>query len=178
MLFIFLTLFDQYFRDAGIGPGPLRAIFSRAIRQMVHNGRYWIQTTRDGYYTPLVSGLPLSIEDLGYYGICGAMIRMALLWSQDLIPISPLFLALVLGTWDEATNPLFLHAVAPALAQRLATWPPQRVPDAPGSDVMVNEIRLGEDPMNMVMEIIPNAQVLLILYNLMRPQGMLTFILH
>ncbi|TFK79326.1 hypothetical protein K466DRAFT_606228 [Polyporus arcularius HHB13444] len=144
--------------DAAVGPGPLRGMFRHAMRTMVKNGRYWIKTSCDDFYTPLISGLHLSSEDLKYFNTCGVMVRLALLWSQDILPVSPLFLALVLDSWAEATNNLFVHSVAPGLASRLATWPPPRVPRASNPEELEYDVRPGQDPMNMVAEIVPNVQ--------------------
>ncbi|RDX43189.1 hypothetical protein OH76DRAFT_1422087 [Lentinus brumalis] len=135
--------------NAAVGPGPLRGMFRHAMRTMVKNGRYWIKTSCDDFYTPLISGLHLSSEDLKYFNTCGAM---------DILPVSPLFLALVLDSWAEATNNLFVHSVAPGLASRLATWPPPRVPRASNPEELEYDVRPGQDPMNMVVEIVPNIQ--------------------
>ncbi|KAI0349012.1 hypothetical protein OH77DRAFT_263486 [Trametes cingulata] len=140
-----------------VGPGPARAVFAQTIQLMVKNSRYWTRTSDDQYYTPLIPGTPLSRADLDYYRACGVVLSMALLWGQDILPISPMLLALLVGGYEAACDKKLLTCLSPKLVARLDTWPPPRIQnDVTGSQEY--QVQLGRDPMNLVMEFVPNTQ--------------------
>ncbi|KAJ2995317.1 hypothetical protein NUW54_g7408 [Trametes sanguinea] len=141
-----------------VGPGPVRAVFVRAMQFMVQDSDHWMKTSDEQYYTPVIPGTPVSAADLEYFRGCGVMLRMALFWQQDIVPVLPMLLALLVGGLEAAMDRNFLAAVAPELAQRLATWPPPRLP-SPTSGRLEYQLQLGQDPMNMIMEFIPNTQI-------------------
>ncbi|KAH9849990.1 hypothetical protein C2E23DRAFT_887706 [Lenzites betulinus] len=146
-------------RIQAVGPGPLRAVFGRALQIMVEDETHWMKTSDDCYYTPVIPGMPTVASELTYFKSCGIMLRLAFLWKQNVIPISPMLLALLIGGPEAALDRSFLAAVAPELASRLATWPPPRVPSSTNPQRLVYDVSLGQDPMNLVMEFVANTQI-------------------
>ncbi|KAL7278897.1 hypothetical protein ACG7TL_006728 [Trametes sanguinea] len=143
-----------------IGPGPVRAVFGRITQILAEDAQHWMKTSDDEYYTPVIPGTPVSHEDLVYFKSAGIVIRMALFWGQDLLPISPMLLALLIGGLNAATDTEFLAVAAPELAGRLATWPPPRTTiTSDNQEREVYDVQNGRDPMNMIMEFVPNTQV-------------------
>ncbi|OSC97863.1 hypothetical protein PYCCODRAFT_1471506 [Trametes coccinea BRFM310] len=143
-----------------VGPGPIRAVFGRIMQIMAEDAQHWMKTSDDEYYMPVIPGTPVSPEDLVYFKSAGIILRMALFWGQDLLPISPMLLALLIGGLDSATDAEFLAVAAPELAGRLATWPPPRTTVmVDGQEREIYDVQYGRDPMNMIMEFLPNTQV-------------------
>ncbi|KAI1783719.1 hypothetical protein LXA43DRAFT_1102183 [Ganoderma leucocontextum] len=135
----------------GIGPGPARAVFARALQCMLDmDGRYFTKTD-DGYYTPLIPSVPLTEDHRHIFRACGYMMRQALIWDYPILPLSPLALAYLVGGLSAAIEPLFVHSVTPEVAKRLATWPPPRV----NNELVVE---WGKDPMTFIIEALPNTQ--------------------
>ncbi|KAI1794359.1 hypothetical protein LXA43DRAFT_1091882 [Ganoderma leucocontextum] len=135
----------------GIGPGPARAVFARALQCMLDmDGRYFTKTD-DGYYTPLIPSVPLTEDHQHIFRACGYMMRQALIWDYPILPLSPLALAYLVGGLSAAIEPLFVHSVTPEVAKRLATWPPPRV----NNELVVE---WGKDPMTFIIEALPNTQ--------------------
>ncbi|KAI0349951.1 hypothetical protein OH77DRAFT_1593900 [Trametes cingulata] len=153
-----LRFMPSFTIGSAVGPGPLRAVFGRAIKLMVSDEGYWIKTSDDQFYTPLVPGTPLTDDDIKYWKGCGVMLRIALLWNQNILPVSPLLLALLLGGLDAATDSSLLQCITPELAARLETWPPPLI-TCPNTGEMVYDVQLGRDPMNLIMQFIPNTQI-------------------
>ncbi|KAI9058749.1 hypothetical protein FKP32DRAFT_1680468 [Trametes sanguinea] len=141
-----------------VGQGPLRGVFSRAMRIMVSDDVHWMPTSGSDEYIPLIPGTPFEDGDITYFKACGIMLRLALLWDQDILPVSPMLLVLLIGGLDATTDRDLLEVMAPSLAARLASWPPPLVDNSSGRRVF--DVQLGQDPMNLVMEAIPNVQVM------------------
>lgn len=122
---------------------------------MVRDRARWTRTADDEYYTPAIPGTPVADTDLVYFKACGIMLRLAFLWGQDTIPISPMLLALLISGPEAAMDREFLSALAPEIAKRLATWPPQRIPSRERPEQMVYDVSTGKDPMNLVGQYVP-----------------------
>ncbi|KAI9066200.1 hypothetical protein FKP32DRAFT_1601949 [Trametes sanguinea] len=123
---------------------------------MVTDDLHWIPTPGEGFYTPFIPGTPFSNRDITYFKACGIMLRLALLWEQDIMPVSPMLLALLIGGPEAGLDTELARVVMPSLASRLASWPPPVVQDSMGRQVY--DVHLGQDPMNLIMETIPNVQ--------------------
>ncbi|KAI0658216.1 hypothetical protein C8Q70DRAFT_1055208 [Cubamyces menziesii] len=136
-----------------IGPGPIRAVFGHAIHLLVEDSDRWIQTSGGQFYTPIIHSTGATDDDIQHFTACGILLRLAVFWDQDLLPISPMLFALVLGGVESATDLDFLYAVAPDLARRLATWPPPRT-QCPISGDTVYAVHHGRDPMNLILELL------------------------
>ena len=113
----------------------------------------YFKKTEDGYYTPLIPSVPITEEHQQAFHACGYMLCQALIWDFPTLPLSPLVLAYVIGGLPAAIQPSFIHSVTPEAATRLSTWPPPR-------DIN-NRLVLewGQDPMNLVIDALPNTQV-------------------
>ncbi|KAI0659204.1 hypothetical protein C8Q70DRAFT_933581 [Cubamyces menziesii] len=136
-----------------IGPGPIRAVFGHAIHLLVEDSDRWIQTSGGQFYTPIIHSTGATDDDIQHFTACGILLQLAVFWDQDLLPISPMLFALVLGGVESATDLDFLYAVAPDLARRLATWPPPRT-QCPISGDTVYAVHHGRDPMNLILELL------------------------
>ena len=85
---------------------------------------------------------------------------MALFWGQDILPVSPMLIALLLEDFDAAIDKSFLQAVTPDMAARFATWPPRRVPVAgSATGQTMFDVNIREDPMSLILEHVPATQV-------------------
>ncbi|KAI0325882.1 hypothetical protein GY45DRAFT_1383890 [Cubamyces sp. BRFM 1775] len=110
------------------GPGPVRAVFTRALSIMLEDSSHWMKTLDDLFYTPVIPGINVTDKD-----------KLA---------------------FHTATEGLFLYAITPTLASRLSTWPPPRIPlDGSDTGETIYKVKLGRDPMNLVIEFVPYTQV-------------------
>lgn len=87
----------------------------------------------------------------------GVVMRLLLVWKQSFLPFSPSLLMFMVNGFKAATDIKFLQAVAPEMAQRLATWPPPLETGPSGEQKRA--IVLGQDPMNLVLQTIGDIQV-------------------
>jgi hypothetical protein len=83
--------------------------------------------------------------------------RLALIWGEDYLPFSPSLLLFLIDGFASATATEFIMAVSPEVSQRLSTWPPPFIQTASGENQL--DIQVGNDLMNMIIDLLPNMQV-------------------
>ena len=126
----------------------MRATWSLLIQKFVSNPQYWVATTND-YFTPVNHRAQFFNEqDCQVFRLCGFTLRLGFLWGLDVFPISPFLLALILKNLDFALSTSFISSIAATAARRLSTWPPR----ISGSGTLVFELRLGADPLLMLLQ--------------------------
>jgi hypothetical protein len=128
-----------------------------ALTQLVvQNNRHWMETG-DGLFTPLILPFAPTDNDLIFFQAYGLIIRTALLWRMEVLPFSPILILFLIDGFHSATDITFTNAVAPEMTARLATWPPPLTSGSTRTPYL--DIIVGQDPMNLIVEYIPNIQV-------------------
>jgi hypothetical protein len=113
----------------------------------------------EGFFVPLIMSFKPSADDLVLFHAYGVIMRLLLVWKQTIFPISPALLMYLVEGFEAATDLEFLKLVTPQIAGRLATWPPPLELSASGESRPAFVI--GQDPMNIVFQVLPNLQVCL-----------------
>ncbi|KAJ8462922.1 hypothetical protein ONZ51_g10588 [Trametes cubensis] len=127
---------------------------------MLEDSAHWMKTSDDLFYTPVIPVTLINPADDHFFHACGILLRMALFWGQDILPVSPMLIALLLEDFDAAIDKSFLQAVTPDMAARFATWPPRRVPVAgSATGQTMFDVNIREDPMSLILEHVPATQV-------------------
>jgi hypothetical protein len=134
----------------------MRSFWSALLRHVVEETGDWIAISGD-IFTPNLVDLPSSPAQHAIFKAYGLIIQLTLLHGLNLLPISPFIVLFLLHGFKTATNHHFISAIAPELADRLATWPTQPTINSSGR-FPINLVP-GQDPMNLIYEFIPNLQV-------------------
>jgi hypothetical protein len=124
---------------------------------MVQKHDHWTPVT-DGYFVPVITAVPPSSGTINEFTAYGLLLRLTLLLEFDILPISPILLLYLIHGFDMATQPMFVHHLAPEAHDKLVMWPPPSIMNVHGQGVL--DLTLGTDPMNLVFAHIPGVQVL------------------
>jgi hypothetical protein len=151
-----VTQFVLPLRGAGVGDGPLRSMWSSLIRHIVVDSGHWVEIG-DKLYTPFITSLPPSENDITAFKTYGYIMRLALLWGLEYLPFSPFILLYLLEDYAAATSSSFIQSIAPETFSRLATWSPDL--SSGFSEMHEHLIIPGRDPMNLIIESGENLQV-------------------
>jgi hypothetical protein len=111
----------------------------------------------DGFFVPLIMSFRPSADDLVSFHAYAAIMRLLLAWKQTIFPISPALLMYLVEGFEATTDLEFLKLVTPQIADHLATWPPPLEMSASGE--LQPTFIIGQDPMNLVFQVLPNLQV-------------------
>lgn len=96
-----------------------------------------------GYYSPRLTTLPLGRAHRIICKAIGLLIRIGLIWGQDLHRISPMLIAYILsGDITGSVSSDFIRRVDPGLGARIDSWDPARIIGQP-----MPRLPVHEDPM-------------------------------
>jgi hypothetical protein len=140
----------------GVGDGPVKSVWQALTRLIVNNLQHWM-AVGDGLFTPLILPYFSSPQDLAMFRTYGWIMQLGLLWNQEFLPFSPVLLLFLIDGFNSATNAPFVSAVAPECAARLSSWPPPMTTTLSGEPQL--QVIVGADPMNLIIDSIPNIQV-------------------
>ncbi|KAG6875744.1 hypothetical protein C0992_002549, partial [Termitomyces sp. T32_za158] len=141
----------------GVGDGPVRSAWAGLLLHMVATG-HWAEIA-PGLFTPhFIPGIIPSAADITAYKTYGLILRLTLLHNQVILPISPFLILLLSHNFEIATNMDLINKVAPLLAIRLATWPPQKLFNSETGEFEM-DLTNGQDPMLLVVDLIPNVTI-------------------
>jgi hypothetical protein len=98
-------------RGAAVGDGPLRSMWSALIMHIVSQTGHWLPIANE-MFSPLITSLPPSSEDLILFQTYGLIIWLTLLWTQDYLPLSPFLLLYLLKGFHACISPQFIRAMS------------------------------------------------------------------
>jgi hypothetical protein len=151
---------DFYSAEA-VGSGPGRSVWEALIQMLIDKHDHWTEVA-DGFYVPVITAVPPTLNTVMQYKTYGLILRLTLLLQYDLLPISPFLILYLIHGFDLATDPSFIHQLAPDSHNSLSTWPPTSSTDNQGRTTL--NLSLGIEPMNIIFTHIPNVQVLFYFY--------------
>jgi len=151
---------DFYSAEA-VGSGPGQSVWEALIQMLIDKHDHWTEVA-DGFYVPVITAVPPTLNTVMQYKTYGLILRLTLLLQYDLLPISPFLILYLIHGFDLATGPSFIHQLAPDSHNSLSTWPPTSSTDNQGRTTL--NLSLGIEPMNIIFTHIPNVQVLFYFY--------------
>lgn len=140
-----------------VGSGPGRSVWEALIQILIAKHDHWTLVA-DGFFVPVITAVPPTSSTIADYVTYGSILKLTLLLQYDILPVSPFLILFLLHGFDLATNSSFICHLAPESHRALSTWPPISLTDNQGHTTL--NLTLGNDPMNLIFNHIPGAQVL------------------
>lgn len=121
MFFFWLLTAD--FSDQSVGPGPVRAVYERALKILTDERSMW-KPHCNGTVTWNVRPIPTTPLRLAKACTAGTLIALGLLWyGMTFHPISFWLVGLCVSTFDELKDLSFIKSIDEELAATLSAWP-------------------------------------------------------
>lgn len=91
------------------------------MKLITRDVRHW-QTTDDGFLTPVFLTLGPTPCDLESFRLYGFLIRLALMWDLDLLPINPALIILLRTDYHTVIQRDVIVTVTPTAHEQLCSW--------------------------------------------------------
>ena len=122
-IYILFWLLTADFSDQSVGPGPVHAVYERALKILTEEPSMW-KPHYNGTFTWNVRPIPTTPLRLAKACTAGTLIALGLLWyGMSFHPISFWLVGLCASTFDDLKDLSFIKSIDEELATTLSAWP-------------------------------------------------------